>query len=283
VVKDKAYVREDSRVNAEIVTELAKGEIVEDGGDSNADWRSVYAPQAVAYIHESVLSLPTDLDQALKSAAERGEAAKAAWTEARATYDQFKKTLDQNREAALQLDWHGLAKRLDLVIAHHPDAEAKLFAQRLKDGVQVVVAAVDQVRQARGMSPLPQPTETPAAAVTAKPVEVTATEVKPTGATAPTGPAISPEQVRALQETAAIVAQYPAQGFVTQREHAQAGTSDALIDDDGKVVAYLKVKAGAEIKLPELYWRWVGVKGAVTARIDGVPVVEVEDAKLLKH
>lgn len=278
VTEDGARARDDARVTAEIVAELSKGEIIEDRGLMVGDWRAVYPPDAVAYMHESVLSLPADLDQALRQAAERGEAAKAAWTEARATYDRFKTVLDQNREAALQLDWTALGGLLGKVIAGHPDAEVKLAAQRLHEGVQGVISAVDQVRTARGLAPTPRPVEVPATEV--KPVEVKTVEVK---TAPPAGPAISDEQLRKLQEAAALAAQYPAQGFVSQQSSPEAGASEALIDDDGKVVAYLKPKAGSEVQLAQYVWRWVGVKGAVAAKANGVPVIEVEDVKLLKH
>ncbi|MCK6488251.1 MAG: SH3 domain-containing protein [Planctomycetes bacterium] len=290
VAEDGARARDDARVTAEIVTELSKGEIVEDRGLMVGDWRAVYPPDAVAYMHESVLSLPADLPKALAAAAERGDAAKTAWTQAQAKYAQFKTVLADNREAALQLDWLSLAALLDTVIAGHPDAEVKLAAQRLKEPVQTVVAAVDQVRVARGQAPLPKPVDPPPTEVKAtevKATEVKAVEVKPT---TPAGPQISDEQVRKLQEAAAQAAQFPAQGFMSQQGHPKVGVNDVLIDDDGKVVAFIKVKPGVELKLGEFYWRWVGVKGVKQA-VDpalhdlggSIPLIEVEDVKLLKH
>lgn len=290
VAEDGARARDDARVTAEIVTELAKGEIVEDRGLMVGDWRAVYPPDAVAYMHESVLSLPADLPRALAAAAERGEAAKAAWTQAQAKYAQFRAVLTDNREAALQLDWFSLAALLDTVIAGHPDAEVKLAAQRLKEPVLTVVAAVDQVRVARGQAPLPKPadpTPTEVKATEVKATEVKATEVKPIPAA---GPQISDDQVRKLQEAAAQAAQFPAQGFMSQQGHPKVGVNDVLIDDDGKVVAFIKVKPGVELKLGEFYWRWVGVKGVKQA-VDpalhdlggSIPLIEVEDVKLLKH
>jgi uncharacterized protein YgiM (DUF1202 family) len=285
VAEDGARARDDARVTAEIVTELAKGEIVEDRGLMVGDWRAVYPPDAVAYMHESVLSLPADLPRALAAAAERGEAAKAAWIQAKIKHQQFMAVLAQNREAALQLDWYALVELLDTVIAGHPDAEVKLAAQRLKEPVQTVVTAVDQVRVARGQAPVPKPVEPAPPEV--KATEVKATEVKPTPAP---GPQISDEQVRKLQEAAAQAAQFPAQGFMSQQGHPKLGVNDVLIDDDGKVVAFIRVKPGVELKLGEFYWRWVGVKGAKQA-VDpalhdlggSIPLIEVEDVKLLKH
>jgi uncharacterized protein YgiM (DUF1202 family) len=290
VAEDGARARDDARVTAEIVTELSKGEIVEDRGLMVGDWRAVYPPDAVAYMHESVLSLPADLPKALAAAAERGEAAKTAWTQAKAKHQQFMAVLAQNREAALQLDWYALVELLDTVIAGHPDAEVKLAAQRLKEPVQTVVIAVDQVRVARGQAPVPKPVDpTPpeVKATEVKATEVKATEVKPT---TPAGPQISDEQVRKLQEAAAQAAQFPAQGFMSQQGHPKVGVNDVLIDDDGKVVAFIKVKPGVELKLGEFYWRWVGVKGVKQA-VDpalhdlggNIPLIEVEDVKLLKH
>lgn len=280
VNEDGARARDDSRVTAEIVAELDKGAIVEDRGLTVGDWRAVYPPDAVAYMHASVLSLPADLDKALAEAKGRGDAARDAWRQVQAAYADCKATLERDRAAALQLDWKGLAARLDGVIADHPDAEVKLAAQRLKEPVLAVIAAVDQVRQAKGQAPAPGP----AVAATTGPAAV------PTVPTPVATPSISAEQVQQISQAAQVLALYPAQGFVSQQDHATIGTSDVLIDDDGKVVAFLKAKPGAALNFSEYYWRWVGVKGEVQAvdpaqhGLAGRPVlVLVDEVKLIAH
>jgi uncharacterized protein YgiM (DUF1202 family) len=286
VNEDKARARDDARVTAEIVAELDKGQIVEDRGNSVGDWRAVHLPDAIAYMHESVLDLPADLQQAMVAAAERGDQAKSAWASAQNTYQAFKTQLDQDQKKALDLDWKALAAQLDVVISAHPDAAVKVAAQRLKEPVGQVIAAVDQVRTGKGLPPAPEP--------------VKPTEPAPTApvTTTPAGPApINPDQLRNLDTAAKAVAaatvekrSYPHQGFVSQKDFPKVGVSDVIIDDDGNVVAFLKVKAGAAINLPEYYWRWVGVKGTASV-VDKalhdlgreVPLVEVEDVKIIAH
>jgi len=290
ITEDKARARNDARVTAEIVAELDKGSIVEDRENPVGDWRAVYLPEAIAYMHESVLTMPANVQEAMAAAAQKGEAAKLAWANAQQVYASFKATLDQDRSKALELDWKGLGASLDQVIASHPDAEIKVAAQRLKEPVGAVIAAVDAVRTGKGLTPAPEPT---------KPVEPVNVEagIKPVPTVKPAPELVTTAQIKQLGDAATAAAMatqekkaWPYQGFVSQKDFPKVGVSDVILDDDGNVVAFLKVKAGANVNLSEYYWRWVGLKGTATvvdkANHDfnrDIPLVEVEDLKIVPH
>jgi len=85
------------------------------------------------------------------------------------------------------------------------------------------------------------------------------------------------------------VSAFAAQGFVDQQRFSEVGTNDVLIDGDGNVVAFLKVKDGSAIVLSEFVWRPVGVIGskelvdqAKHSLKRDIPLIIVEDVKIAR-
>lgn len=296
VTEDRSRARDDSTLRSEIVGELNKGEILEDKGRINGDWRAVYLPNAVAYISSSVLDMPHDLGEAQKQAATRAAEAVQAWGTAQSVYASFFDQLKSNPQNALVLDWQGLAVQLDSVIRYHPDADVRVSAQRIKDGIVNVAAAAKNVQLAKGLTPtvglavettpIPGATATPVTTATAKP-GVTQTSgmsgdplapalldvpnATPAPAIAvtpiPLNTAIEPlaptEILKAPVVPAVAAKAYAAEGFVTQQNFDQVGVTEVLVDGDSNIVAFLKVQVGKDVQLSEYYWRWVGVRGEV--------------------
>ena len=323
VTEDRARARDDSTLRSEIVAELNKGEILEDKGRINGDWRAVFLPNAVAYISGSVLDMPANLDLAKKDAAAKAVEAVQTWGTAQAVYGSFFDQLKSNPQNALVLDWQGLAVQLDSVIRNHPDADVRVSAQRIKDGIVNVAAAAKNVQLAKGVAPnagleVEKPSANPATTLatnpgahpaTAKPVQTSGTSGDPLApalldvpGTTPTPVAvtppplvtnlepISPTEIAKPSAPAAPVRNFAVEGFVTQQNFEQVGVTEVLVDGDSNIVAFLKVQVGKDVQLSEYYWRWVGVKGEVQ-KVDqtkhnlgrDVPLVIVDGLSLTGH
>lgn len=319
VTEDKARARDDSTLGAQIVGELAKGEVLEDKGRLNGDWRAVYLPNAVAYISASVLDMPTDIEKAKTTARDRAMNAASVWSAIQPVYASYYDSLQQNPQNAMSLDWDGLGVQLDAVIHDHADPDIRLSAQRIKDGIVNVAAAAKNLQEAKGITPVKTPLELPkagggtVASTGLAPATGTATTVKPTNHTSDLGKPLEPTQLTipgeqpaltvpippaevapvapaepAKTPTLATVAAAPAiEGFVSQQKFEGVGVNDVLVDGDSNVVAFLQVKVGKDIQLSEYYWRWVGVRGEVQ-KVDqakhtlgrDVPLVVIEDISL---
>jgi uncharacterized protein YgiM (DUF1202 family) len=286
VTEDRSRARDDSTLRSEIVAELNKGEILEDKGRINGDWRAVYLPNAVAYISSTVLDMPANIEQARKDAATRAAEAVQTWGTAQSIYASFFDQLKNNPQNALVLDWQGLVVQLDSVIRNHPDADVRISAQRIKDGIVNVAAAAKNVQVARGITPTissgNNATSIPGAATTVTTAPTSGTSGDPLAppmlpvpdaTPAPaisvtTVPAIIPEPLPPAEipkpaAAVAVVKAFAAEGFVTQQNFEQVGATEVLVDGDSNIVAFLKVAVGKDVQLSEYYWRWVGVKGEV--------------------
>lgn len=313
VTEDKARARDDSTLGGGIVSELAKGEIVEDKGRLNGDWRAVYLPNAVAYISGSVLDIPADLAGARKKAGARAEEAAAVWSNAQASYASYYEALQKNPQNALVLDWDGLSKQFDQVIHDHADPDVRTSAQRLRDGIVNVAAAAANLQKAKGITPVKVPVDTlvtpgqhttvaqqpGVAAPTSGRVSDVTNVLEPAPLTVPgeqpvTTVLVPPVEINqpapVVPQPVAAAKPFAAEGFVTQQKFEQLGVSDVLVDGDSNVVAFLQIKVGKDIQLSEYYWRWVGVRGEVQ-KVDpakhnlgrDVPLVLVEDLSLSGH
>ena len=301
VTEDRSRARDDSTLRSEIVAELSKGEILEDMGRLNGEWRAVYLPNAVAYIHKSVLVLPKDMNIAIIESGERAKRANDVWVSAQNVYASYYDALKANPQNALVLDWEGLGKQFDIVIHDHADADVRVSAQRLKDGIVNVASAALNLQKAKGIAPVKSTGDMPAVvAVTGQPVSgqsatgqsasakpntqvgplvdplipamltIPATEVTPLPPAAIAPPVVTQVEVQpAGQNPAPLTVPTPpvapkkvaAQGFVTQQNFDQLGVTDVLIDGDSNVVALLKPKVGADLQLSSYIMRWVGVYG----------------------
>ncbi len=197
VTVDQARARDDSTLKSEIVAELRTGEILEDRGDKRGDWVAVHLPNAIAYMHKSVLAMPEDIDGERKQSASRATQAVAVWNAAQKGYEEFRSTVHGNAEAANYLDWDALGLQLDQVIRDHADVQVRIAAQRLKDGITNVSSAAAAYQKAKGISPVKKPYEWKVLAdqqvEASAPVATTTAGATPTG-TAPVAHTTPPVQ-----------------------------------------------------------------------------------------
>lgn len=252
VSQDRVRARNDATLSADVVAELGLGEIVEDKGQVVGNWRAVNIPDAVAYVHKSLLKLPADVEKGFIDAENRAAAAAQAWQGALATYTQFIETVKVSPKAAVGLDWAGLAGQLDIVTAGHASASVRLAAKRVRESITALAPMVGQVMPAPP-EPVVVTPGTPAADPT-KPV-ATSTDPKP----------LSSDEVSKLIQARPPPSIYQAEGILVQDDQysAKVGTRDLIQDGDGNVIAFIKAKDGVDLKLSELQWREVGAKGEI--------------------
>jgi hypothetical protein len=261
VVQDKTRARNDATLSADVVAELGLGEVVEDKGQVVGDWRAVNIPDAVAYVHKSLLKLPANVEQGFVDQAQKAVVADQAWQKAMATYTQYVETVKASPKAAVGLDWASLAGQLDIVTAGHASASVRNAAKRVRDSIAALVPAAQELAPTIGQTPpasLPTPAPTVAAPV--------ADPAKPVAGTEAAGPKpLSPEEVAKLVAAKPVPSIYQAEGMLVQDDQysAKVGTRDLLQDGDGNVIAFIKAKDGVDLKLSELQWREVGAKGEV--------------------
>lgn len=263
VSQDKTRARNDATLSADVVAELNVGEIVEDKGLVVGDWRAVNIPDAVAYVHKSLVKLPADAEKKMAEADARAAKADQVWLQTLTTYAQWVETVKASPKAAVGLDWAGLAAKLDVVIADHGSASARLAAKRIRDSIAALVPAAQEVAPKINQPP-PASIPDPAKADPGKPV---ATDPgKPaTPATADGPKPLTPEQLSAITRAIPPPSPWQAEGMLVQDDQylAKVGTRDILQDGDGNLIAFIKAKEGADLKLSELQWREVGAKGEV--------------------
>jgi uncharacterized protein YgiM (DUF1202 family) len=316
VTEDRARARDDARVGGNIVAELALGETVEAKDRARVGaWIPVYPASAVAYVHKSVLNVPQVIGQAVEQKVQQDNKLDHVWSEVQNRYAAYKTALDRDVEIAAKLDWEYLNKQLDSVVIDHPSVRVQLAAKRLQDRIAPVVSAALQVQRQNNIIPLRDvPGQAPIVTAADMPTVKTPTNSEPAPTeikkpvidplpkitpvpepTKPSDPVVSAaaadqiKQAASNAPAAAPVAEFAAQGFLEERGIASVGTNYVIIDKNGKVCAFVKVKAGVDIQLSEFFWRLVGVKGATTPiapETHGqgsapLPLVEVEDVMLL--
>ena len=272
VNQDKTRARNDATLSADVVAELNAGEVVEDKGLVVGDWRAVNIPDAVAYVHKSLLNLPADVEAQMKAKAERAAAADQVWQQALSVYAQYVETVKASPKAAVGLNWAGLAKQLDVVIADHASASVRLAAKRVRESIAAIVPPAQELAPKLGQTAPESIGEAP------KPVAVE--PVKPAGTAPAAEPAkpLTDEQLRAMTAAMPKPSQWQAEGILVQDDAymAKVGTRDVLMDGDGNVKAFIKAKDGVELKLSELLYREVGAKGeilSIPAEQSGLPGV----------
>ncbi len=295
VISDGTKARDDATLKGAIVAELSVGEVIDDRNRAVGDWHAVYIPSAIAYAHKSVLNLPSA--DAIKQQQDRADKAQATWESAQSRYRQLYKKLQDNPEAALDLD-SSLFDQLEVVIKDHADAAVRLSAQRIKDGVTKVIETCKALRDSRNATP--QHPATTSGGTTGGAVATTGgttggTVAKTTGGATTGGttttatpaattsggtgggtgelavpddahtPAATPTNpTPKLPTPVANSGAFAAVGFVSENsEYPKVSATNLLLDGNSKVVAFLSVKTGATVNLAEYYWRWVGVTGDV--------------------
>lgn len=303
VTEDKARVRDDATLGANIVAELSKGDVVEDRGQKVGQWFAIYPPKAVAYVHEIVLDLPKvdaaggavaqgPVGDPVRTIESREGLAERTWTVARETFTRYAAV--NNLQQALTLDWPGLSTQLALVAESHPKMGARLEAQRYKDGVDAVVkeqqrlgakptqavpepAAAPVVQPQPPVQQQPPPTEQPQPPVQ-QPVQQPVVDSTPTAA-----PSLEVQQLMGADQAARVqasVGAFAAEGFLEQR-----GADYIVVDNKSQVVAYLK--PNGSVQLSDYFWRQIGVKGAIQDTVEAagvrVPVILVDDVILIQR
>ncbi len=264
VTQDKTRARNDATLSADLVAELNTGDVVEDKGLVVGDWRAVNIPDAVAYVHKSLLNLPADVAQQMEDKARKAANADQVWQQALSVYAKYVETAKASPKAAVGLDWAGLAKQLDVVIVDHASASTRLAAKRVRDSIAALIPSAQKVATEAGITPPAPigdpPKPTPAVTVTAPTPAVGTTAPAPAPAGTKT---LSDEELRAITAAMPKPSQWQAEGILVQDDAylAKVGTRDLLMDGDGNVKAFIKSKDGVDLKLSELLNREVGAKG----------------------
>ncbi len=300
VKEDRARVRDDARQGANLVAELAKGEIVEAKDRARVgDWVPVYPSSAVAYVHKGLLTAAPAMNADIAKKVEKDDKADLLWQEVQARYTAFKAALDNDIEKAVILDWAYLDGQLAQVIAQHSTVRVQLAAKRLAERIAPVVKAAGEVQKKNGITPSRDvPGQPPI--VIAKHVDPAADPVKPADPakpadpTKPAGTLPKPADIITIRDAAVTAPPAPGvdgftvQGFIEEKAFPQVGSSFVIIDQTGVVCAFLKTKPGSEIQLSEYFWRNVGVKG-LSQEVDPalhnlgkkIPLILVDDVMLL--
>lgn len=309
VTRDGANVRSDSRINADLVTQLALGELVEFKGRRVGSWLAIHPSGARAYMYRSVLNLGPDIVTALEASSLRNNENERRWQLAKMRYEYYRKIFADDTTRALRLNWQGLGEELQQVIAEHPTVRTRLLAQRLQDNIARVISAANRYQQDHGLRPLADPVfELPQPVVAARPPTPTQpapTQPQPTQPTPaqpqPTqpqpaqpvqpqpvtteadepSPAAAAETVEAIADTSLEAVEAPVSsgqptlvGWIEQRDDPGVGSSFALIDANGEVAAFIKPAAGVDFNLSDFFWRRIEVRGEsreATVTINGVP------------
>jgi hypothetical protein len=308
VIVDGARVRADSRINADLVTELAFGEIVESKGRKVGNWLAIYPPNAVAYVYHSVLGIGPDVERRIEEVARALDEQQLAWEVAQARYRHYRKAYQANADQALGHDWSGLDAELARITGDEGyNIRARLTAQKLREGI-VQVASASRVHLAKsGLDPVADPdfagqiraaamkqanaaaqpaptrpvsTGTPTAAP-ATPATPADTSSQPATPVAGGGASIEgiddPDSVLAAPGGGMLA------GFMEQGDDPGVGSTFVLYDGSGAVIAYCKATPGSGINLSEYYWRMVEVQGSTDVQNVGgkdLVVVTVESIRL---
>ena len=299
VIRDRSNARDDATLGANIVAQLAVGEVLEDKGQKVGNWVAVYIPNAIAYTHKDNVRLasappatgqtattttPGDVVAAVKTVSEenrkQAEESERVWAAAVSTYGDFRDSVTARLEVALNKDWDGLERQLAEVIEKHPSQATRLAAAQIKVAIDKVKTEAKAYALAKNIEikvtdPVKEPGKVPT---------TTHTGVGPVSSG--TVPGANPG-VTALPGKVAV-SPYAADGLLVQKDLTALDIHYAIMDGDGNVKAYLKAKDPAALQLSEYYYRNVGVKGvkdpidAAKAGIENPPpLVTVEEVVLL--
>jgi uncharacterized protein YgiM (DUF1202 family) len=318
VTVDGAHARADATMGAEIVCDLAAGEVLEDRGAVQGDFHAVYIPTAVAYVRKDLLSIP---DAAAVSAqVQHAGEIDALWQQASAEYIRDYQQLQADPKAASSIAWDGLLKNLEQVADEDSDAVVAQKARRCHDGIEHLIAASANpglpppVNAPAPANPPPanppanQPANPPAnpgpVATANPPAPVNPADYpvpagqpgatpaplqvpQPAPVTAPT-----PDEVAKTPAPAAPADSGPhaAEGYViANSDYPKVNAPFLLQDGNSNVIAFLTIKDGAQVNLQEYLWRSVGVDGDKQA-LDaaalgnlpaGTPLISVSSVSML--
>ncbi|TVR43521.1 MAG: hypothetical protein EA402_09470 [Planctomycetota bacterium] len=300
VTRDGANVRSDSRISADLVTQLSYGELVEYKGRQVGNWLAIHPPGARAYVFRSVLNLSPEAAQALEQRSLLNDANQRRWQLARLRYEHYRQIFTTDQARSLRLDWAGLNGELAAVATDHPTVRTRLLAQRLQGSIKPVVSASSRYQRDHGLRPLPDPEfrlpqpvvaqlpaapprqpeaappHQPEAAATRQPEAAAPRQPEPSQAPEaerrPEAPVSEAEAVAVIADTrleemeaAPVVAGAPQLiGWIEQRDDPGVGSSFALIDGQGEVAAFIKPVPGSDFRLSDFFWRRVELRGSST-------------------
>jgi hypothetical protein len=288
VIGRGANVRDDATLGANRIAELAVGEVLVGKGQVVGDWIAVYPANAVAYVKKDYVQLAgtVDLGAIAQAQKQQREDADRLWALVQSTYADFRTAAQARPETALSKDWTGLKAQLATVVATHPDVQVRVAAEAIAGKVSELIEAAKRFGAATGtpvqpVAQVPTTTATTTTATTAPPANGTGT----TPAQAPVAPA---ELIKTLP-VAAPVSPYAAEGLVILQEFPKLGVTYVIMDQDQRVVGFLKSKDGS-IQLSEYNFRYVGVKGSTETaprEAHGLdrdpPVITVSEVVLLNR
>ncbi len=298
VTTDGTNARSDSTLRGDIVANLTMGEILLDKANTKGDWVAVSIPSAVAYVHQSTLSLPSDA--AIQQQHQQSEQIQTVWEHAQVAYAKIWADLTEHPDHAVSVDWAPLLNQLDQVAKGHPEPAVQMSARRIYDAIQEVVKNTQNVTDAGTVASTPTPATatggnaaataggapaTGGTTVTSSDSHAGGTSATPTDSHAepkvdhplsgnPAGLAVPPGQETApplhpadTDHQAAATApaapeSFQAIGFITENtDYPKVNAKYEVMGPNSNVTAFLTVKPGIALNLGEYDWRWVGVVG----------------------
>jgi uncharacterized protein YgiM (DUF1202 family) len=296
-----ARARSDATLGADIVAELATGEIIEDRASSRGEWVAVSIPSAVAYIHKSLLNLPS----ATAISEQQAQASKLqqVWGDAQAAYARIWADLKDHPEHAVSVDWAPLLAQLDEVAKGHPEPAVQMNAKRLYDAISEVMKKTQSVTDASsGGAPVGGTAASPGGAAGGTVAEnppsgdgqyhKTGIDAQdplqlPAGSTQP-APAPTDNHPAVDSTPAAPPANYVVVGFIsTNVSYPNVSAKFEVMDQNSAVIAFLTEAPGRQLNLSQYDMRWVGVLGSSAPLPAGQtnlspqpPLIEVSDVRL---
>ena len=283
VTREGANVRSDSRINAELVTQLALDELVEFKGRKVGNWLAIHPIGAKAYMYKSVLKLGSDVANALQENALRNDVNERRWQVAKLRYEYYRGIFSNDNNKALSLDWIGLDEELDIIIDEHPTIRTQLLSKRLKENIAKVVRAAASYQQSHSIRPLvdpeftlpqsilvrvqptPTPTPQPQNPVSETPQQPTDSNTQNPTPSQETVAAISDTQLVQVEDTTAAPVATGVQqqmiGWIEQRDDPGVGSTIALLNNNGDVIGFVKAAPGSSFDLADFFWREVTVMG----------------------
>ena len=305
VTTDGTNVRRDATKGAEVVLQLKRNDTVRWQGPKVGQWYAVYVPQAVAYVHSSVIYMkdtaaPTQQPDSkqdapvttgqtptiTKTSSHSGHPVEVIWQDALKTYESYYQQLQQDSTKALSLNWLKLSQNLERVVKDHPDLRTRIVAKRLYNGIQRVVTSSGQAEAPvidNGQSTVADQPQTQHQDVVTKTDEPTTTQVQDVAKQDPgTTKSDRPDIAMIAKTDKGVV------GWLQDLEVPSIGVKFAVLGDNG-ISAFVKVKAGAAVDLKSLHWKRVRVDGEtqivdheVDPQYKGIPLIIIDKIDVLK-
>lgn len=306
VTTDGTNVRRDATKGAEVVLQLKRNDTVRWQGPKVGQWYAVYVPQAVAYVHSSVIYIKDAAPASnagtgqettansgqkpsiTKTSSHSGHPVEVIWQDALKTYESYYQQLQQDSSKALSLNWLQLSQNLERVVKDHPDLRTRIVAKRLYNGIQRVVTSSGQAEAPvidDGQEPIAKQTPTQHQDVVTKTDEGNnsqQTTQQDSSSASSTQKNDRPDIAMIAKTDKGIV------GWLQDLEVPSIGVKFAILGDNG-ISAFVKVKAGAAVDLKSLHWKRVRIDGEtqivdheVDPQYKGIPLIIIDKIDVLK-